>query len=374
MASCGERFNVEGHIAGAADSTLYFEHMTLKGPVMLDSVILDANGAFAFGAERPEAPDFYRLRIRGQVINIAIDTTETVGITADYKTMATGYTVEGSDNCERIKQLAIRQQDLQRKAMQVERLVMDATQKRDSILSLIREYKKGVTADFVYVDPRQSSSYFALFQTVGRYLIFDPYSNRDDMKAFAAVATCWDAYYPGAERTKNLYSITMKGIENRRQEMADQAAAEAAAQAAERGESKVEYTGIIDIELADNHGKTRKLSDLKGNVVLLDFHLFSLDVSPARILQMRELYNKYHQRGLEIYQVALDENEHFWMQKVEQLPWISVRDPQGPVSMNVALYNVGGVPDYFLIDRDLNLVKRMAQVESIEKEIEKLLK
>ena len=31
-----------------------------------------------------------------------------------------------------------------------------------------------------------------------------------------------------------------------------------------------------------------------------------------RIMMLRELYNKYHAQGFEIYQVSLDEDEHFW--------------------------------------------------------------
>ena len=65
LASCGgERFHVEGQISGAADSLLYFENMSLSGPVVLDSVKLSADGTFSFSDERPEAPrTFSTLRI-----------------------------------------------------------------------------------------------------------------------------------------------------------------------------------------------------------------------------------------------------------------------------------------------------------------------
>ncbi len=365
----GEKFNVEGQISGAADSTLYFENMSLKGVVALDSVKLGEDGRFAFSAQSPEAPDFYRLRIAGQVINISIDSTETVKVNADCATMATDYTVEGSDNCQRIKELSVKQIALQRRVMAIENAQMDINQKRDSILAVIREYKNEVISDYIFVDPRLSSSYFALFQTVGRYLIFDPYVNRDDRKAFAAVATCWDAYYHDSERSKNLYNITMQGISNERQALAEQARVEQIAS----DSTKIEQTGIIDIALPDIDRHTRRLSELKGKVVMLDFHMYGLEVSPARIIMMRELYTKYHNRGFEIYQIGLDQNAHFWSQQVEQLPWICVRDEQGISSVNLAVHNVQALPDYFLIDRNSNLVKRMSQVENLEKEIEKLL-
>ncbi len=373
MTACsGEKFNVQGQITGAADSTLYFENMTLTGAVAVDSVKLDEKGTFSFFAERPATPEFFRLRIAGQMINVAIDSTETVGINADYATMATSYDVTGSENCSNIKDLAVLQLNLRNSVVAVEKSALSTEAKQDSILGMIDSYKKVVAAEYVYKDPRQSCAYFALFQTVGPYLIFNPYSNLEDMKAYAAVATCWDAFYPESERTKNLHNIAMQSVANIRAARAQAAEAE---RVAEDSESlQIEEAGLIDIELPDAKGELSRLSNLKGKVVMLDFHLFSMDVSPARIIMMRELYTKYHSRGLEIYQVSLDANEHFWKQQVTDLPWINVHDADGIRSIRLALYNVTSLPDYFLIDRGNNLVCRQAQVEDIEKEIEKLLR
>jgi len=107
--------------------------------------------------------------------------------------------------------------------------------------------------------------------------------------------------------------------------------------------------------------------------VLLDFHVFALEDSPARILMLRELYNKYHAQGLEIYQVSLDPDEHFWKQQTAALPWINVRDADGIGSQRLMMYNIQAVPDFFLIDRGNNLVKRAAMIKDLEAEIKKLL-
>lgn len=106
---------------------------------------------------------------------------------------------------------------------------------------------------------------------------------------------------------------------------------------------------------------------------MLDFHVFGTENSPKRILLLRELYNKYHAQGFEIYQVALDPDEHFWKQQTAALPWISVRDPQGLDSQSLIVYNVQGLPEYFLIDRTNTLRKRSQQVRDIEAEIKALL-
>ena len=151
--------------------------------------------------------------------------------------------------------------------------------------------------------------------------------------------------------------------------MKDQRVADARSQKT-LDESKIVESGVIDLELTDNHGRTRTLTELQGKVVLLDFHSFATSESGARILLMRELYGKYHDRGLEIYQVSVDNDEHLWKQAVANLPWISVNDLTGRA---ITLYNVLAVPDFFLIDRNNILQKRSSQIEDLEKEIQRLL-
>jgi len=369
--SCNnKKFNVSGNISDAKDSTLYFEHMSLNGPVAIDSVKLGDDGAFHFDGKSPEAPEFYRLRIAGQVVNIAVDSTENITVKAAYPTMAYQYEVVGSDDCKRIKELAVRQMYLQGRInalLQNSTLGLEAVQ--DSTAKLLEQYKAGVKADYIYKEPMKASSYFALFQTflfgnMGA-LIFNPRSSEEDVKAFAAVATSWDTYYPNAERGLNLHNIAIEGMKNIRIVKAEQSQ--------KLDPSKVSYAGIIDISLPDSKGTVRRLSELKGQVVLLDFHVFAQDGSTERIMGLRDLYNKYHARGLEIYQVSLDSDEHFWKTKTEALPWVCVRDENGLESQPAAQYNVQSVPTFFLIDRNSTLDKRDVQIKDLDAEIQSLL-
>lgn len=368
LTSCGgEKFHVEGNIADAKDSLLYFENMSLQGPVVVDSVKLGEDGSFSFSDERPTAPEFYRLRIANQIINIAIDSTETVNVKADYPTMPTKYEVSGSEDCSRIKELALMQIDLQNQVMAIERNpALDREAAQDSILHIVDAYKKNVKIKYIFKNPKAASSYFALFQTLGNYLIFNPRTNRDDIKVFAAVATSWDTFYPGEERGENLHNIAISGMKNERIVDAENANAQVDA-------SKVSSAGIIDITLEDNKGHQRSLSQLKGKVVMLDFHAYGTKQSPARILSLRELYNKYHSRGFEIYQIGLDADEHFWKQQTEALPWICVHDDDGLNSKYLPLYNVTNLPEFFLIDKNNTLVSRSSQIKDLRKAIEELL-
>ena len=367
MASCSQKkFHVAGHISQAQDSVLYFEQVGISELQVIDSVKLGADGAFDFSSAATSAPEFYRLRIGSQIINVVIDSTETVSVTASWPGMATNYEVSGSDDCQKVKELALKQIDLQQRAIAVSRdMQLSVDQSNDSILQMVRQYKEEVKRDYIFPHPERPYAYFALFQTLGNMLMFNPRTDKDDVRVFAAVATSWDTYWPDAERGANLHNIAIEGMKNVR--IAD------ARRSAAIDADKVQTAGVIDIALTDNNGLERRLTDLKGKVVLLDFHLFAMQESPARILMLRELYNKYHAQGLEIYQVSLDPDEHFWKQQTAALPWICVRDPQGINSSTVRIYNVQALPEFFLIDRGNNLVSRSQQMKDAETSIKELL-
>ena len=371
LASCTEKkFHLSGNIDNANDSLLYFENMSLNGPVTVDSVKLGKDGSFSFDEKAPENPEFYRLRIANQIINIAVDSTENITIKASYPTMSSQYDVKGSSECDKIKELALMQMNLQ---AQINALINNPNipyqAEGDSIQQLLNAYKNTVKLQYIYKEPMRAYAYYALFQTiyVGNQtaLIFDPRSRKEDVQVFAAVATSWDTYYPGSERGKNLHNIAIEGLKNVRIIQAERNQTIDA--------NKVNTSGIIEVALPDNKGNIRKLTSLKGKVVLLDFHAFASKGSTARIMMLRELYNKYHAQGLEIYQVSLDPDKHFWKESVSALPWICVHDENGANSAFAAQYNVQTIPTFFLIDRQNVLQKRDAQISDIDATIKSML-
>ncbi|QUB49408.1 AhpC/TSA family protein [Prevotella nigrescens] len=364
MSGCGkEMFHVEGAIGNAKDSILYFEHNGLTGFTTVDSVKLDAKGAFSFASDKVNNPEFYRLRIAGQIINIAIDSTETVKVDAKYPQMATDYSVNGSYENEKIKQLALKQINLQ---AQCQALYSEQPQAADSLVQqLIQAYKYDVSRNYIFKEPMKAYSYFALFQYIvvnnEARLIFNPTVDPEDNKVFGAVATSWDTYFPNSERGQNLHNITIKGMRDNRIAAANK----------QNIQIEAEETGVIDLPLRDNKGNMHHLTDLRGKVVLLDFHAFSLPDSPEYIMQMRELYDKYHAKGLEIYMVSLDENEHFWKESVATLPWINVYDNTGISEAYTSAATA--TPIIYLIDRSNTVVRNPAQIKNLPKEIEALL-
>ena len=355
---------IEGTISEAADKVLYLDHVGVEKTVVTDSVRLDSKGAFCFRVAQPECFDFYRLRIGREMAYLSVDSTETLTFTATLPTMSVGYEVTGSEDNLMLKALVMKQRELQAEVQQLARTAVDYEGAQARLGELVQEYKKAVRMEYIFPDPGKPYAYFALFQRLGGQYIFDPLTNRDDIRCFAAVATNLNLFYPEAERTLNIKNIALKGLRNTRP-----------AQPVDYSvlEGKVHEASLIDIALPDIDGLERRLTDLKGKVVLLDFNVYAHPQSAARILILRELYNKYAARGLEIYQVSLDGDEHFWKTAVENVPWVCVRPLDAPQSKEATLYGVQELPTYFLINRAGELVKRDTMVEDLEKELEQLL-
>lgn len=362
------KFRVEGEVTGAEGKTLYLEASAIEGIGLLDSVKLGGNGAFSFKQRRPESPEFYRLRVEDKVINFSVDSTETVRVKAAYADFATRYDVEGSANSAKIKELTLKQLELQRRT---DALASDMRSNKigpsafeDSLTALVKAYKDEVKINYIFAAPNTAAAYFALFQKLNNYLLFDPLNSKEDIKCFAAVATSLNNFYPHAVRSKNLYNIVIKGMKNTRSPKE---------KVLEVDEKRISETGVIDIVLRDLKGNVRKLTELKGKAVILDFTIYQSAMSASHNYLLRELYDKYAAKGLEIYQVSLDADEHFWKTTADNLPWVCVRDASGIYSQAAALYNVQAVPTLFLVNRANELSARGETVKDLEAAVKALL-
>ena len=366
MSACenGPKFKVQGEVADAENKTIYLEASGLEGIVLLDSVKLKANGNFSLAGVRPEIPEFYRLRMDGKVINFVVDSTETVSIKAEAAKFDTDYTIDGAESNQKIKELVLLQAELQQKVDKLSQSKLPAGIAQTQLATLINEYKNKVKKGYIYEAPNKPYAYFALFQTLGGYMIFDPLANKDDVRCFAAVATSLNNIYPHADRSRNLYNMVIKGLKNTREPRQENV---------EIDPSIIKESGIIDIKLKDLKGKERSLTELAGKVVLIDFTIYNNTMSATHNLALRELYNKYHEKGLEIYQISLDADEHFWKTSADNLPWICVRDEKASYSNYIQLYNVTQLPTIFLVDRSNSLNARGENIEDLEAAIQKLL-
>lgn len=368
LAACTEtpQFHIDGTIAGAEGQMLYLEATTLEGVQTMDSVRLTAEGTFHFAASKTvENPEFYSLRIDKQRLPFSIDSTETLTFKAEMPDLLQGSSVSGSESAAEILDICKLQQKVQQQIFAIEDGEKIWGEYADSIHSVIEAYKQKMKNDYIFKNPRHASAYFAVCQTLSTrysaYQLFSPFNDRNDVKCYATLATTWDGLWPDADRTIQLCNMAAKGMEmttptqNRLIEL---------------DSDKISETGIIEVELPDINGTLRRLTDLKGKVVLLDFTVYGAAESAPRTRVMRELYNKYREKGFEIYQVSLDDDLHFWKFSCEKLPWVCVHETDGRATQS---YAVRDLPVFFLINRDNEIVVRSEQIKNLEEELQKLL-
>jgi peroxiredoxin len=370
MTACsqGDYFHVEGTIEGAKDSMLYLVQNGLEGVQRLDSVKLKEDGTFAFKAQAPgEAPEFYALVAGHHVVHFAVDSTENITVKAKLSSMERDYSIEGNESNLKIKEISRLQQDVQAQLIAVEKNqdLLPGDQ-RDSLENILNDYKERMKRDYIVGNPMLEVAYFAVCQSItdlgGTFQLFNPLTNRDDVRCYAAVATAWDGAYPDAPRTKQLCNMAIKGMDN---------TATPQQQTLEVDEEKVSETGIIDIELPDINGNLRSIKKLRGKVVMIDFTMYGAKESAERTRIMRSLHEKYHEQGFEIYQISLDEDLHFWKFACENLPWVCVHETNGTTTN---IYNVKNLPTFFLVNRNNEIVVRSDFMEgSLESNLLKLL-
>lgn len=370
MTACGkgEQFRVEGTIEGAKDSMLYLVQNALEGVQRLDSVKLKENGTFTFEVEAPiDAPEFYALVAGRHVIHFAVDSTETITVKAKLPTMERDYTIDGNESSLKIRDISRMQQDAQARLVAIERNQdMLPGDQRDSLESILTTYKEQMKRNYIVGNPLLAVAYFAVCQSItdqgGTFQLFNPLTNRDDIRCYAAVATAWDGMYPDAPRTKQLCNMAIKGMDN---------TATPQQQALEVDAEKVSETGIIDINLPDINSHLHSIKDMKGKVVMIDFTMYGAKESAERTRLMRSLHEKYHEQGFEIYQISLDDDLHFWKFACENLPWVCVHETDGTTTN---IYNVKNLPTFFLVNRNNEIVVRSDFMKgSLEENVLKLL-
>lgn len=119
--------------------------------------------------------------------------------------------------------------------------------------------------------------------------------------------------------------------------------------------------------LTDIDGKTVSLSDFKGQYVFVDFWASWCGPCRKENPHLVEAYQKYHDQGLEIIGISLDDKKANWLKAIEadKLPWVHLSDLKGWQSDLAIEYGIKSIPMNFLVDRDGKIIAKDLRGEAL---------
>jgi len=137
-----------------------------------------------------------------------------------------------------------------------------------------------------------------------------------------------------------------------------------------------------DFTIVNTAGKTVRLSDLKGKIVLVDFWASWCGPCRRENPNVVEAYSKYNKakfknaKGFEVVSISLDRKEDAWKKAIEddKLSWSNHGwDQKGEIAK---LYAITTIPSAFLIDENGKIIasKEMLRELGLHIELDKLIK
>ena len=358
-------FEISGKITNADGKYLYLDELRVSSNVPVDSIKLEKDGSFEFKG-KIGYPNFYLLRLNEKnFITLLVDTTEKITVYGDAANFARDYIVEGSPGSLLVQELNNKLADTKHKMDSI-RNRMDAFRSMDDPIQKSKwnfelgELKKkqiSYSTDFVQKHPFSMSSVLALYQKFddANYVI-------QDLHSLKVAASALNSIFPKSEHVKALYANTQRLMaQEKNQKLAEFIA--------ENGENSP------NINLPNPNGREVSLSSIKAKVVLIQFWSALNTDSRYQNQALVELYSKYKNRGLEIYQVSIDTDRNAWMTAIEQdgLSWTNVGDMKGSVAALHA-YNIQAIPSNYILDNERRIVARNLAGPDLDKAVGQLLK
>lgn len=354
-------FYVSGNIAGKTPVTLFFEELTPTEIIPLDTIQTDADGFFKFDWYI-DNPGFYRLGTnQGNFVTLSVEPHQNIYLTAQQDNLPATYQVEGSDGSfilwkiNQKHQAAIQHTDSLRIAYREARYTNTYIEARHELTQNFTDLKdefRLFLINKIESNPQNLASILALYHFFEDELLLN---KEEHFYYFNKLSKSLCKSYPSNKHVINL----KKQVNDFKRQQENHIRNE---------ENLAVGKPAPEILLPDPHGNPIALSSLQGNVVLIDFWAAWCPPCREANILLGELYEKYQQRGFEIYAISLDRNREQWINaiKKDSIHWTQVSDLRFMNSPVVSLYNVAEVPHYVLINREGKIISRNFPVSDLE--------
>jgi thiol-disulfide isomerase/thioredoxin len=369
FASCGNNksheenkstFELKGKLSNTNGEQLYLDKMTSSGVIVVDTANLNENGEFSFLKAKPSL-GFYRVRLtESNFAMLVLDSTQKAMLTGDARDLGNTFNVEGSPDSKLFRD--------------VNETAKRSYQRRDSLMRSYEAYanlNKGNKTKIEEFGRQAEQEFNAEARRLNNYLLdvikrnpaslvaiialqqLQPELSEDEyISYYKEVDEALTKKYPDSDQTKNFHNK----VEGMLQAMIGSAAP--------------------DFTFDTPDGKKLSPSSFKGKYVLLDFWASWCGPCRAESPNMVNMYKKFHPKGLEILSVSLDDNRDKWLAAIQKdkLEWNHVSDLAGWQSAAVKLYNIIGIPQTYLLDKEGKIIAKGLRAEGLEAKLGEVIK
>lgn len=371
FSACKDRskFSISGVIKGETKKQIYLNRLDVDNLIFIDSAKVNSKGEFRFRVKASDA-DFYQVGFsESDFITILAEPGEKIELQFDGNNLFENYTVTGSVGSEKLQLLDNNLTETKRKLDSLSTVYKSASQEPGFDVAgplLEEQYNKILrdqrmkNIDFIIKNTSSLASIKAVYQRFSpdAYVLYDP----KDLQFMKIVTDSLSMHYPNSRHVQALARDFSKEMNNMYASKLEQIARDLP-------------PTKLDPDLKNVDGKRIALSSLKGKFVLLTFWSIRSQECVNENLQLKQYYQLYKNKGFEIYQINIDDDENAWKAavKFDELPWISTRedDPSNPA--NALIFNVKAVPTNYLFDREGKIIGTNLHGKSLQIRLDQLL-
>ena len=341
-------FSIHATVEGI--DTVIFEKIEANDLLLIDTLFA-VDGEFVV-ANSLEGAAFFLLRTpEGEGINLLVEKGEKLEITGKRLGWNQNYTVNGSIGSTKIQELNSKLNTFEKNMDFIYEEAKNAKQEdyikiQNRFYSILAEHSEYLK-NFIDSNLESKACILALFQAIKGENILHL---NTDFDYYKKVSQSFEKNWPESSHTKLLSKII-----------------------------KTAYAP--DFTMQDIDGELFQFSELKGKLILVD--VWASWCKPCRLANphMVELYNKFHNKGLEMISISLDGTpeqtspKEDWEKAVsnDKLTWTQLSDLKGWDSKIRDSYNIRSIPYTILIDQNGLIIGEDLSHEALNNKISEIL-
>jgi peroxiredoxin len=353
FASCAAVDDNKFTLSGQIENSSQLKTILLyEGERLIDSIGLDQKGIFSYDGNSPEAA-LYTLLVGQRPYMLVLQNGEQVNLKADLNDAA-NYTVSGSETSSKLQELDVIRERFQKQqgALQSEFEQRMNSGEEMSILQneLLAKSEKYIT------EFSEQTLRFSL-------------ENKDDLAGFYGMLILYSVDPTGNEEVMINYLDEVKDVFPNNRAVQSIASHMEEIRPLSIGQLAPDFSSFTP------EGKEIKLSDLRGQYVLLDF--WAAWCAPCR-QENPNIVTQYHafkDKGFTVLGVSLDRDRAAWMKAIQddKLDWTHLSDLKMWDSEAGRLYNISAIPASFMIDPDGKIIGKNLRGPALKQFLEKNL-